>query len=302
MALLAGGEVRVDASGFACTNCHGGDAMGRSEGGTDFPPIIWSELADPARTDGAYDINSFMRAVREGVGVDGRLLSNAMPRYEVKTEQLEALVSFLGRLDVQERRGVFTTSIAIGFPDDPDQHQLFNRALSEANAAGGIWGRRFTRAQGDTGLMGWQELQDRLTQAFNRAQYSAVANYLRSASIESVSVHAQAEHWRWAMASAGIQLDDDATYRLTDTDAGPRLTTEHQPGAIVFQLRTPYTADEESDSVQPSSELARSAYVIGTTLADVIMDCGRAVTRSCVQERLDNVELSGWVEPVHGGG
>ena len=301
MALLAGGEVKVDASGFACANCHGGDALGRNEGGTDFPPINWSALADPSRAGGGYEINSFMRAVREGVGVDGRQLSNAMPRYEVDTERLEALADFLDRLDVEERKGISPIEIAIGFPDNPEQHQLFDMALSEANASGGVWGRRFTKARGEDWLIDWQEVQERLAQAINRARQTAVTNYLLSASIKSVQVHTGGELWEQAMASAGIQLDVDAPNRLIENDAGPALLIDSQPGSIVFQLRSPILANQSNDS-QEISERARRAYVIGTALADVMMDCGRAVTRACVRERLNNTDLSVWMESVHSEG
>ena len=302
MALLAGGEVKVDANGFACANCHGGDALGRSEGGTDFPPINWSALADPSRAEGAYEINSFMRAVRDGVGVDGRQLSNAMPRYEVDTQRLEALANFLDRLDVEERKGISSANIAIGFPDNSEQYQLFDMALSEANASGGAWGRRFTMARDESSLIDWQEAQKRLTQAINRAHQTAVTNYLLSASIGSVQVPSGGERWRQAMTRAGIKLNSDAPNRLIEGEAGPELVIDNKPGSIVFQLRSPVSASQSRDSGQYLSKRARRAYVIGTTLADVIMDCGRAVTRACVRERLDNADLSVWMEKVRSEG
>lgn len=301
-ALLAQGQVRVDAAGFTCAQCHGGDALGRGEGGTEFPSITWSSLSDPSRSEGAYDESSFMRDVRNGVAADGRILNSAMPRYEVDSSVLTALIDFLVSIDERERRGIFPAVVGIGFPQDPVRYQLFDLALSEANAAGGVWGRRFTIARKGNELIDWIESEELLANALIRAEETAVTNYLQSQSINAVFMDTDGEQWSAALSRAGIDLADDAPVRITLDDDGIVTILRNRQETIRFPLRLPVAVNLTTGSVADLTQEMRSAYAVGATIAEVIMDCGRAVTRACVRERLDNVELLDWVETVRTDG
>ena len=298
MALLADGEVRVDGRGFACAKCHGGDAQGRSEGGTTFPAINWSSLTDPSRSEGPYTVATFMHAVREGVATNGRKLGSAMPRYEVDTQSLESLVRFLASLDANERRGISTSTIAIVFPDKHEQHEFFEIAISEANAAGGAWGRLYTKTQDENHLINWQDVNTRLQPAFDRALETALTKFLVSASIKSIRLPGSEDHWAQVMTRAGISPDVHASTELHKNETGMALQFDVQPKTVVFQLRAPYATNTARDSQHDATDAMRSAYVSGKVVANAILDCGRKVTQSCVKERLDNVELSSWIEVV----
>ena len=300
-ALLAQGQVRVDAAEFTCAQCHGGDAKGRGEGGTDFPSITWSSLSDPARAGGAYNESSFMRAVRDGIAADGRILNEAMPRYEVDSSVLTALADFLVNIDERERRGIFPAGIGIGFPQEPVRYQLFDLALSEANAAGGVWGRRFSLASKGTELIDWIETESILADALTRAEQSAVTNYLQSQSINAVFLDIDAEYWRAGLSRIGMHLTDDAPVRITLDDNGILTILPNQQETIRFPFSLPSAVSLNNVSVEDLTQEMRSAYAVGATIAKAIMDCGRAVTRACVRERLGNAELTDWVETVRSG-
>lgn len=98
--------------GPACANCHGRDGLGGGEGET--PPVDWPALsvATPARS--AYDAAAFARALREGRGADGRILSRLMPRYELDADQVAALAAYLRALPDLQRQGVASGRLRIG--------------------------------------------------------------------------------------------------------------------------------------------------------------------------------------------
>ncbi|MDE3012077.1 MAG: cytochrome C [Pseudomonadota bacterium] len=106
----SGGTVQgLDA---ACASCHRRSGLGTFEGAVRVPPIAWRLLSrswqeiaadrsvphvlgfHPQRP--AYTRDSFARAVREGIGADGRALSWVMPRYaDLSAAEIDALVAVL---------------------------------------------------------------------------------------------------------------------------------------------------------------------------------------------------------------
>lgn len=88
----------------SCADCHGPDGGGlviRSDSGTlRTPPIFYSRLSGPGTYAGGrvYDEASLALTLRTGVRVDGYLLSPAMPRWTLSTEDARDLISHLKSL------------------------------------------------------------------------------------------------------------------------------------------------------------------------------------------------------------
>ncbi len=149
-ALLADGRVRVPAASFACAGCHGADGQGRREGGTVFPPLVWSALVDSTRPGGPYSVASLGRTLATGIAPGGRKLGAAMPRYEVDPGVLRDLAAYLGTLESRARAGVTDREIRLSPPSSPEAAAAFAAALDAENAAGGVWGRRLVVGNGPT--------------------------------------------------------------------------------------------------------------------------------------------------------
>ncbi len=98
---------------LTCASCHGTDARGGTHNmdmdRMDAPNIRWSALAghggEPQADtgeaesahdeDGGYDLDTFRRAVSEGVHPDGEQLGGDMPRWEMTEADLQDLVEYL---------------------------------------------------------------------------------------------------------------------------------------------------------------------------------------------------------------
>jgi len=88
----------------SCADCHGPDGAGlviRTDSGTlRTPPIYYSRLSSPGTYAGgrAYDEASLALTLRTGVRVDGYLLSPAMPRWTLSSEDARDLILHLKSL------------------------------------------------------------------------------------------------------------------------------------------------------------------------------------------------------------
>lgn len=139
---LGTGDTVLPAVRFACARCHGADGQGGREGATDFPPVDWAALTDPARP-APYDAAALGRALAEGIAPDGRSLSVAMPRYRLPPGALSALAAHLDALSVAARQGILSDTILVTRSGEAAFDAGALAALEAANRAGGAWGRRF---------------------------------------------------------------------------------------------------------------------------------------------------------------
>ncbi|MGD8633494.1 MAG: cytochrome c [Anaerolineales bacterium] len=94
---------------MACVDCHGVDAAG----GTvhmmmtviEAPDIRWEHLTEEEHAAGhaqehpAYTVETFKRAVSEGIDPSGDELHGVMPRWVMSDAQLDDLISYLQSLD-----------------------------------------------------------------------------------------------------------------------------------------------------------------------------------------------------------
>ena len=113
------GGVKVLGAAVACVNCHRRSGLGTFEGRSVVPPITGKYLFRPGgrhREDakppvepqasleatlpdrGPYTDATLARAIREGIGADGRSLDFLMPRYEIDEATMASLIGYLRHL------------------------------------------------------------------------------------------------------------------------------------------------------------------------------------------------------------
>jgi cytochrome c553 len=166
---LAGGAVAGEAA--ACMTCHRRSGLGSSEGRIVIPPIIGKYLFRPHATN-VQDINlphvpgyrstrepyteaTLAKVIREGIGPNGRTLSDLMPRFDLNDADMAALIAYLKSLGAARARGVddevlhFATIIT---PDtSPQKRQamldVMQRFFADKNAfiRGGMRAMQATR-------------------------------------------------------------------------------------------------------------------------------------------------------------
>ncbi|HHB11980.1 MAG TPA: hypothetical protein ENK62_02120 [Chromatiales bacterium] len=143
-----GGELELPSTRFPCVHCHGPDARGGREGGLDVPAIDGRSLQTATPP---YDEAGFLRALRDGIAADGRILHRAMPRYLIGPEAAQALWRWLQGVARASAPGVYADRLVLGLalPDEGplavparEVRGLAHRVAERWNAAGGFWGRR----------------------------------------------------------------------------------------------------------------------------------------------------------------
>lgn len=82
----------------ACANCHGLAGTGGGEGYLRAPDLRWPQWSSPDARQHVAARERLARALRHGVGGDGRPLAAAMPRFDLDEAGLEALAAHLKRL------------------------------------------------------------------------------------------------------------------------------------------------------------------------------------------------------------
>lgn len=159
-------EDRLSASLFPCANCHGLAGEGKQEGGLIVPPVS-AESLFPSRGSStsprlAYDDNTLIRAITQGINVQNKPLSDAMPRYQLTEAQALALAAYLKRLgaDNAEDDGVTASEIRLAslLPLSGSlihTGQLLKATLEacvgEINRQGSIYGRKLVLTTIDSG-------------------------------------------------------------------------------------------------------------------------------------------------------
>lgn len=282
--ILAGGRFRRPADEFACAGCHGADGRGRREGGTVFPPILWSALSDSARPGGAYTAAALARALESGVAPDGRVLASAMPRYALADRAMAgALAGYLAVLDSRQRRGVTADRIAVSPPEDPSAARGFATAIMAENAAGGAWGRLFDIAPPDASLLTAAEAAAALAPAMDRAVANAAAAAVRAAGHGTIAAVGDAARMTPALAAAGLAVSPDAEARIALSAGGAILAL---PGGRLVTI---------APAMPPGAERDAEALggLIGREVGRAALACGRGVTRACLLETLGLADLAG---------
>lgn len=173
---LSSGSVSLPAAAFPCANCHGIDAMGGREGTTQIPPIRWSDLARPTADRPAYDAETLIRAVAEGVDPSGRALDAVMPRYQIPAPVLAALPGFLATLEAEQQAGIGPAALDLIAPADTSAAAGFRAALADFGKTGAAHGRKLRIVAADQpSLHDFRDSED-LAGRVRRAEIDALMN------------------------------------------------------------------------------------------------------------------------------
>ncbi len=152
-----GSAPAVQGAAAACVNCHRRSGLGELEGPALVPPITAKYLyrsrtefrpvrAEPgelpaaesepgARPEllqqarGAYTDATLMRAIREGVGPDGRPLDYLMPRFPIDEADMASLIAYLKQLSRQPSPGVGDTTLQFATVITPDADPMKRHAM-----------------------------------------------------------------------------------------------------------------------------------------------------------------------------
>lgn len=116
----ADGSWVLRGAAVACANCHGLAGTGGGEGYLRAPDLRWPQWSSPDPGQHAAARERLRRALRHGIGGDGRPLGAAMPRFDLDDAGLEALAGHLQRL-ATERAPVSRPHLAILQIDDGQQ-------------------------------------------------------------------------------------------------------------------------------------------------------------------------------------
>jgi hypothetical protein len=124
----------------ACVNCHRRSGLGMKEGRTSIPPVAASYLFHPRagtvddldlpfvegmRADrDPYTNETLARAIREGIGADGKRLNYLMPHYTLDDEQMTGLIAYLKRLSPGAVPGVSSSMLHFATIITPDADPL----------------------------------------------------------------------------------------------------------------------------------------------------------------------------------
>jgi len=111
------GDINLTGEQVICGACHRRSGMGSSEGQDVVPAVTGDILYQPLRLPttkpplpparrAAYSDETLKRAIRDGIGADGKAFSPLMPRYPLSDAELDTLVAFLKTLTTDPDPGV----------------------------------------------------------------------------------------------------------------------------------------------------------------------------------------------------
>lgn len=122
---LVRGDIPVSGTQLACIGCHRRSGLGSSEGNVLAPPVTGAALysaratrreqrqvrsGSPAMRPAYTDV-TLRRALRDGIGADGRPLDPLMPRYDLDDTHIDALIAYLKTLGAAPAPGVDAGSL-----------------------------------------------------------------------------------------------------------------------------------------------------------------------------------------------
>ncbi len=129
----------------ACVNCHRRSGMGTVEGRTVIPPVTPKYLFHPGLRPGpeagsghpgavtpvriAYTDATLARAIRQGIGPDGRVLDYLMPRYPLDDATMSALIGYLKNLSSGPVPGVTSDMLHFATIITPDADPVRRKGM-----------------------------------------------------------------------------------------------------------------------------------------------------------------------------
>jgi mono/diheme cytochrome c family protein len=158
-----GTGLRIEGTTAACVNCHRRSGLGMKEGRRSIPPIAGSYLYHP-RARAADDLDlpyvegmradrdpytdaTLARAIREGVGADGKALSYLMPHYKFDDPQMAELIAYLKKLSPGAVPGVTGSVLHFATIFTPDADPVKRQGVLEVLQKFFVEKNRRTRAE-----------------------------------------------------------------------------------------------------------------------------------------------------------
>ena len=151
-------SIPVPATALPCAGCHGRDGQGRPEGGVRPSDITWFNLTKEyggvtliGRRYNAYDEDSFLRAVTEGIDSAGNKLDSSMPRYNLSRRDARDLIAYLRVIQQDFDPGVSSDRLVFGTVQPGVSAQarvgeamveVIRARFDEVNRGGGIYGKQ----------------------------------------------------------------------------------------------------------------------------------------------------------------
>lgn len=158
MAVVGDEGAMLPGSAMPCGSCHGGDGLGRPEGGLIPLDIRWSELTKTyghvhqnGRRHPAYDEESFAMSMYGGVDPANNPLDRSMPYYQMSKEDMADLIAYMKVLEhdfdpgVSDDRVQVATLLPLNGPlgeTGQAMAMVMQGHFEEINKKGGIFGRR----------------------------------------------------------------------------------------------------------------------------------------------------------------
>ncbi len=193
-------SIPVPATALPCAGCHGSNGQGRPEGGVRPSDITWFNLTKEyggitvmGRVYGAYNEDSFLRAVTGGIDSAGNKLDSSMPRYNISRRDARDLVAYLKVIQDDFDPGISNDAIVIGTlqPDVTSQARLgeamvevMRARFDEINRQGGVYGKRL-----ELEVLPFQERQSFIAQSnkmINSDKVFALVNVFSSTADDSL--------------------------------------------------------------------------------------------------------------------
>jgi hypothetical protein len=135
----------VEGDAAACVACHRRSGLGTAEGQVVIPPITGKYLFRPggrledldmvyaqgnvSLDHGAYSDATLARAIREGVGRNGRKLSPLMPRFDLDDAAMASLIAYLKNLSAGPVPGVSDDTLDFATIIAPDADPAARRGM-----------------------------------------------------------------------------------------------------------------------------------------------------------------------------
>ena len=155
--------MHVEGEVAACVNCHRRSGLGMIEGHMSIPPVAGSYLFHP-RAATADDLDlpfvagmradrdpytdaTLARAIREGIGADGRPLDVLMPRYELDDAQMASLIAYLNKLSPGAVPGVTDSVLHFATIFTPDSDPIARQGVLDVLTRFFEDKNHYTRAQ-----------------------------------------------------------------------------------------------------------------------------------------------------------
>jgi hypothetical protein len=156
-------SMHIEGTTAACINCHRRSGLGMKEGRRTIPPVAGSYLFHPRAVNAdeldlpfvegmradrdPYNEETLARAIRTGIGADGKPLSYLMPHFRLDDPEMTALIAYLKRLSPGAVPGVTRSVLHFATIITPDADPVTSKGVIEVLTKFFDDKDRYTRAE-----------------------------------------------------------------------------------------------------------------------------------------------------------